>query len=41
MFFFLLCPEMRHVFGGKMLVFLFPTDVEILGSYHKVNSYYD
>ncbi len=42
MFFFLLCPEMWHVFGGKMLVLsLNVTDAETLGSYLKVNSYYD
>ncbi len=37
---FLLCPEIRHVFGGKMLL-LSLTDAETLGSYHKVKSYYD
>ncbi len=38
---FLLCPEIR-VFGWKMLVLsLNVTNAETLGSYHKVNSYYD
>ncbi len=40
--FFLLCPEMRQGFGWNMLVLsLNVTDAGTLGSYHKVNSYYD
>ncbi len=40
--FFVLCTEMRHVFGGNMLVLsLNVTDTENLGSDRKVNSYYN
>ncbi len=42
LFCFLLCPEMQHKSSdGRCSFYRFPTDAETLGSYHKVNSYYN